>query len=354
MNRARRARIVATLGPASRAPGTVKALAQAGDLAGAGAIQAQISQLLVGLATPGAANLPIASGLPLFGLTAQPTANNGDFVYQDHADDGLTWRVTARYALSEDASLYANYARGRRPDVLSVSAPSVPLGAPNFEVIEAETVDSYEVGAKAALLDGRLRLDGAVFHYAYENFQTTEQVGTAFVTVNAGEAKAYGFEGQAFYGITPDFDLFATYGYNHSRFESGARDGNRFRLSPDHMASVGALWRLPMAGGAVEIQPTYTWQSKVFFDDDNDRPELQTGNFVPDLIVDEFQDSYGLLNLRVRYAPDMGNWGVEAFGENLLDEEYIKDAGNTGDALGMPTFIAGRPAAYGVVFKLKL
>ena len=30
MNRARRARIVATLGPASRAPGTVKALAQAG------------------------------------------------------------------------------------------------------------------------------------------------------------------------------------------------------------------------------------------------------------------------------------------------------------------------------------
>lgn len=330
-----------------------QALAEAGDLAGAAAIRTQIGLLLLGLSTPGAATLPIP-GLPLFGLTAQPTANNGDFIYQDHEDDGLTWRVTARYALSDDASLYANYARGRRPEVLSVSAPSVPLGAPNFEVIEAETVDSYEVGAKAALLDGRLRLDGAVFHYAYENFQTTEQVGTAFVTVNAGEAKAYGFEGQAFYGITPDFDLFATYGYNHSRFESGARDGNRFRLSPDHMASIGALWRLPMAGGAVEIQPTYTWQSKVFFDDDNDRPELQTGNFVPDLIVDEFQDSYGLLNLRVRYAPDMGNWGVEAFGENLLDEEYIKDAGNTGDALGMPTFIAGRPAAYGVVFKLKL
>ncbi|PZU61454.1 MAG: TonB-dependent receptor [Brevundimonas sp.] len=330
------------------------ALAQAGDLAGAAALQAQIGRLLQGLATPGAANLPLASGLPLFGLTAQPTANNGDFIYQDHDDDGLTWRVTARYALSDDASLYANYARGRRPEILSVSAPSAPLGAPTFNVIEAETVDSYEVGAKTALMDGRLRLDGAVFHYAYENFQTTEQVGTAFITVNAGEAKAYGFEGQAFFGVTPDFDLFATYGYNHSRFESGARDGNRFRLSPDNMASIGALWRLPVAGGAIEIQPTYTWQSKVFFDDDNDRPELQTGNFVADLVQDEFQDSYGLLNLRVRYAPEMGNWGVEAFGENILDEEYIKDAGNTGDALGMPTFIAGRPAAYGVVFKLKL
>ena len=35
MIRARRARIVATLGPASRAPGTVKALAQAGADVGA-------------------------------------------------------------------------------------------------------------------------------------------------------------------------------------------------------------------------------------------------------------------------------------------------------------------------------
>lgn len=330
-----------------------QALAAAGDLAGAAAIQAQINTLLPALATPGAANFPIASGLPLFGLTAQPTANNGDFIYQDHTDDGLTWRVTARHALSDDASLYANYARGRRPEVVSVSAPSVPLGAPNFQVIEAETVDSVEVGAKTALMDGRLRLDGAVFHYAYDNFQTTEQVGTTFITVNAGEARAYGFEGQASLEVTTSFLLFGTYGYNHSRFTTGARDGNSFRLSPDHMASIGALWRMPVTGGAVEIQPTWTWQSKIFFDDDNDRPELQTGNFVPDLVQDEFQDSYGLLNLRVRYVPNSGAWGVEAFGDNILDEKYVKDAGNTGDALGLPTFIAGRGATYGVGFSVR-
>ncbi|RYG09886.1 MAG: TonB-dependent receptor, partial [Caulobacteraceae bacterium] len=85
--------------------------------------------------------------------------------------------------------------------------------------------------------------------------------------------------------------------------------------------------------------------------------DLQTtarGAIVADLIQDESQDAYGLLNLRVRYIPDSGAWGVEAFGENVLDEEYIKDAGNTGDGLGMPTFIAGRPASYGLVFKLKL
>ncbi len=328
-------------------------LAQAGDLAGAQRLQQQITAILTGLATPGAADLPAASGLPLFALTAQPTAGNGDLIQADHEDDGFTWRLTARYALSDDASLYANYARGRRPEVLEVRGPSIPLGAPTFEVIPAETVDSFEVGYKTALMDRRLRLDGAVFHYAYDNFQTTEQDGTRFVTVNAGKANAYGFEGQVAFAATPTFDLFGSYGYNHSRFDGGARDGNRFRLSPDHMASIGATWRLPVETGTIEVQPTYTWQSKVFFDDDNDRPELQTGNFVADTVQDEYQDGYGLLNLRVRYAPSSGNWGVEAFGDNILDEEYIKDAGNTGDALGLPTFIAGRGASYGVAFTLR-
>ena len=134
--------------------GRAAALAQAGDLAGATAIQAQIGQLLRGLATPGAANLPLTSGLPLFGLTSQPTTNNGDFGYFDSKDDGVTWRVTARYALTDDTNVYANYARGRRPEVISAGPPSAPGGAARFTPVDAETVDSYEIGAKSALMDG--------------------------------------------------------------------------------------------------------------------------------------------------------------------------------------------------------
>ena len=313
---------------------------------------AQIPALLGGLANPNAVNLP-ATLLPLFGLTAQPTANNGDFTYGDLEDDGLTWRLTARYALSDDASLYANYARGRRPKVYGPIAPSAPFGAVRFGEIDAETVDSYEIGAKAALMDHRLRIEGAVYVYTYENFQTTVQDGVQFVVTNAGKAEAYGFEGQANWAVSDQLDLFGTYGFNHSRFKAGIYDGNHLRLSPDHRASVGLIWTLPVAGGAFQVQPTYTWQSEVFFDDDNDRTDLQARNLVRDLIVDEVQDSYGLLNLRVRYTADGANWSVEAFGDNLLEEEFIKDAGNTGDALGMPTFIAGEPRMYGVNLSLR-
>jgi outer membrane receptor protein involved in Fe transport len=32
----------------------------------------------------------------------------------------------------------------------------------------------------------------------------------------------------------------------------------------------------------------------------------------------------------------------------LFNEDYILDAGNTGDAAGLPTFIGGQPRMYGV------
>jgi len=323
------------------------------SLAQAAALGAFVNNLIVQLATPGAATAPFSATFPAFGLGVQPTANNGDFVYQDLEDDGLTWRLTARYDLGEDSAIYANYARGRRPQVLAARPPAVPFGAPTFTLVDEETVDSFEVGYKTAMNDGRLRFDGAVFHYSYENFQTTVQEGTRFVTTNAGEATSYGFEGQVFWIASETFDVFGTYAFNRSRFESGIFDGNSFRLSPDHMASVGLSWRVPFAGGDLEFQPTYTWQSETFFSDDNDVPSLQVANLVPDTAQDEVQDAYGLLNLRVRWAPLDGGWQVEAYGDNLLDEEYIKDAGNTGDGLGLPTFIAGRPLEYGVGLRIR-
>ena len=313
--------------------------------------------LLTALAAPGAATIPPSAAypVPLFGLAAQPTANNGDRISDEHKDSGFTWRLTGRYAVAEDASLYATYARGRRPEVLTVSAPSAPFGAARFSTLDAETVDSFEVGAKAALAGRTLFVDGALFFYQYDNFQTTEQQGVIFVTTNAGEAEAYGFEGQARWAAGENIDLFATYAYNHSRFKTGARDGNRFRLSPDHSFSLGVDFRVPVGGGAVSFRPTLTAQSRVFFDDDNDRPDLQQppAALVADNLQDETQKGFALVNARLGYEPEGAMWRVEAFVDNLFDKNYIKDAGNTGDGLGMPTIIAGEPRFYGVSASLR-
>lgn len=310
---------------------------------------AQANAILTALQSPAVQSIPAAL-LPNFGLTFQPTANNGDMTRFSNEDGDFTWRLVGRYSLGDDANLYASYARGRRPEVLAVAAPATPYAAPRSGVVEAEQVDSFEIGAKAAVLDRSLRLDGAIYYYDYQNFQTVEQQGTLFVIANAGKAKAYGFEGQAEWRAANGLTVFATYAYNHARFDGGAYDGNHFRLSPDHMLSLSASWIFDGLGGTFDIRPSYTWRSEVFFDDNNDLSAFQQppGVFVADNLQDEKQGALGLVDLRASYQPAGGHWTLGAFVTNLTDETYIIDAGNTGDSLGLPTFIAGRPRMAGV------
>jgi len=282
------------------------------------------------------------------GRITQPPPGAGRVPSRKIDDNGVTWRLVGRYAASQDLSLYASYARGRRPDTLSTAAPAAPDGAARFGVVDAETVDSVEVGVKSRLMGGRLALDASVFNYQYDNFATTFRQGAQVVTLNAGEARSYGFEGQLDFRASDEWTLFATSGYNHARLETGLRKGNQFRLSPDHSVSVGAAFAKPWLDGKLSFTPTYTWRSKMFFDDNNDRADLQSAGLFPDTKVDEFQDAYGLLNLRMGYGAVDDRWKLEVFAENLLDEDYLKDAGNTGDSFGIPTFIGGKPRFIGV------
>ncbi|HEY0301656.1 MAG TPA: TonB-dependent receptor, partial [Rhizomicrobium sp.] len=315
----------------------------------------QRNAILAALAIPGANSTGVipAAALPQFGIVAQPTANNGDRVSARDNDGALTWRAVARYSLDEDTSFYASYARGRRPVDLQAAPPAAPFGAGVFTAVPSELVDSYEIGAKAVTLDGTLRLDTAIYYYDYTNFQTTIQQGAILVTTNAGKANAYGFEGQIDWALADWADLFATYAYSHARFATGIFKGNQFRLTPDHKLSLGLSARENALGGQFVFTPTFTWQSEIFFDDDNDIPALQVSHILPDTRQDELQKAYGLFNLRLTYQPDDANWTIGAFVNNLFDESYIKDAGNTGDAFGIPTFIAGEPRFYGVSVSIR-
>jgi len=262
------------------------------------------------------------------GLFVQPT--NGTISRSETFDD-LTWRAAAKYELSDTVNLFANYARGRRPEVITASASAPAAG---FAVLDAEIVDAYEAGLKGAFLDGDLNLDASVFYYDYSNFQSTRITDEGLIEpINAGDATAEGFEAQANWFVNDMLNLVASYGYNKARFETGAFDGNKLRLSPDHKAAVSARIILADGGfGEFVLVPSYTWQSDVYFDN-TEREAIS-------------QDAYGLVNLNVQLNLENG-FGVEAYATNLLGEDYIIDAGNTGDGFGIPTFIAGAPTFYG-------
>lgn len=278
----------------------------------------------------------------IFVTAATPPADTatgvGRLTESDTFDD-FTWRLAAKFALNEDWNLFANTARGRRPEVITASTTDAEN---RFETLPAEEVDSYELGAKGVVLAGDLALDASVFYYDYTNFQTSiidEDTGQV-VPLNAGNATSYGLEAQASWTVTDMVALTASYGYNRARFEDEVNGqpqqfgGNPLRLSPDHTASLAARLGFDLGRfGELTIVPSYTWQSEVFFD-----------NTERDLIS---EDAYGLLNLNAELSFENG-FAISAYASNLLDEEYIIDAGNTGDAFGIPTFIAGPPLFYGV------
>ncbi|RIJ31274.1 TonB-dependent receptor [Henriciella algicola] len=271
------------------------------------------------------------SALTGAGLFVQPS---GGRIARSETFDDLTWRAAAKFELTDSVNLFANYARGRRPEVITASASAPAAG---FAILDAEIVDAYEVGAKSSLLGGDLSLEASAFYYEYNNFQSTQINAQGLIEpINAGDATAEGFEAQANWYLSDALNIIASYGYNYARFddEPGAPfGGNKLRLSPDHKASLAARIFLMDAGfGTLSLVPSYTWQSQVYFD--NTERELIS------------QEAYGLVNLNVQLDLENG-FGVEAYVNNLTGEDYIIDAGNTGDGFGIPTFIAGTPTFYG-------
>ena len=52
---------------------------------------------------------------------------------------------------------------------------------------------------------------------------------------------------------------------------------------------------------------------------------------------------YEVITLRVDYDAANDRWGAYVLGENIFDEEYLIDVGNTGGAFGLHTIIRGKP-----------
>ena len=307
----------------------------------------------------------------LNGVTMSPSLLVGAGALGQHlsaskdVDGAFTWRLNAAYRLSDNVNTWLAYGRGRRPEVLSLSGTV-------FETVDAETLDNIEAGVFGRFFEDRVQLTSSVYYGEYKNFQTTrfDPTNGVFINENSGNATQYGFEfdGQAL--ATDNIRLLATYAFTHSEYDDTDDDGNplqyagnKFRLSPEQSFSLAADITVPVGEfGDVSIVPSYIWKSKHFFEDDNGFDYAPDGNggfdrfpeTYPDgSIVKEYQDAYGVANLRVGFDSADNRWGAYVLGENLFDEEYLIDVGNTGGAFGLATIIRGKPQMLKAGFYVK-
>jgi outer membrane receptor protein involved in Fe transport len=252
-------------------------------------------------------------------------------------------RFAVNYDINENITLFATTSKGRRPNVINVDENGA-------QVLSDETVWSSEVGAKSLFLNNRLQFDVNAYVYDYSNFQTSVATFENGVldnpTVDSGNASSFGFEAAMQYAFSETSSFFANYGYIDASFddvdsEGNAQDlaGNTFRLTPKNSFSAGFNINIDATKNLrYFFRPTYTYKSKVFFEETN----------LPNIS----QDGYGVLNFRTGLVMQK-DYEINFFMSNALNKEFIIDAGNTGGALGIPTFIAGAPRFFGAQLKVK-
>ncbi|RXK83059.1 TonB-dependent receptor [Filimonas effusa] len=255
-------------------------------------------------------------------------------------------RLALGYNYAPNNNVYASVSRGRRPGVIMVTVSDTTF-------LQPEIVWSYEAGAKGRLLHNKLSYDVAAYYYDWSHFQSNayELVNgnLTYVSRDAGKAHSFGLELAAQYYFYKNSSIFGNWGYIDAQFndkdeKGNAQEnaGNTFRLTPKNSFSGGLDLNFPLRGNTMNFyfRPSYTYKSKVYFDNNN-REDLS-------------QDGYGVANgtLGLSWQKGKLQYDISVFGKNIFDEKFLIDAGNTGDAIGMPTYIAGNRGTFGVLLKL--
>ncbi|MGB3724449.1 MAG: TonB-dependent receptor [Glaciecola sp.] len=248
-------------------------------------------------------------------------------------------RFALNYSLNNNWTTYFNYAKGRRSPVVNPNAGGV-------DITKAEIVNSFDVGAKYQA--GKVTFTGAIFTYSYQDYQQsfTDPTTLQSITVTVGDSTMSGLEATLNYMpsntlmMTASLGLLdATFANQTSTGEAFEYAGNRFRLAPEVSGAFNINKIFNVNEWEFEADWLMSYQSEVFFESSN-YPGLS-------------QDAYWLVDASIKMKPSAdATYSVELYADNLFDEEFLIDAGNTGGGLGIPTFVRGMPQIYGVRFNL--
>jgi outer membrane receptor protein involved in Fe transport len=285
----------------------------------------------------------VLSGAPL--IPGQIDTRGQTFTADDSFQAVLP-RFNALYRITDDVNVFATVSKGRRSPVVQVNAARSGGGVvPNVQNIAEEIVWNYEGGIKLA--SGPVSGSLGVYYQVYDDFQVSiaqlDDQGNptgAFVTASAGSAKNLGVEAELSVKLADWLRAFGNVGYIDGGIDedgafSPAFSGARFRLQPEWQAAGGFTVDYEFGNGMrFFLTPSVTHRSRIFFEVPNS-PLIS-------------QEAVTLVNARGGLSFADGRYEVAGFIRNATGEDYLLDAGNTGGAFGIPTFIPAEPRFYGV------
>ena len=264
----------------------------------------------------------------LYGSTTRP--DNVNSLYD--GSDSIS-KVNLSYQIDNNSMIYITRSEGYRPGGAN---RTTQLGA----TYDADFLTSTEFGFKSISMDGRLRVNGAMYQMDWDDIQLgwfDSSISLLGLVDNIGKANSNGFEVDAKYILSDTVTVAVGYANNEAVLKEDyvlrgaveAKNGQDLPFTPDTKYNVTIN---------VETGDTSSLQFNYVFVD-----EMWNDLFFDDR---EMQDSYGIANLS--FTTQVGeNSTMQIYMDNIFDEVaqlYI----NSEDIQRLTT--VNRPTTVGVKF----
>jgi len=268
---------------------------------------------------------------PLIGfLLPQGVGVAGENTFTNTSPEAtITWNANS------DLMVYGAYKTGfksggfARPVLIT---PNFKTGA-DFEY-KPEKVHGGEIGSKATLLNGSLRLTMAVYEYDYKDLQVSNFIASQLrqEVANAGGLNTRGIEAELAWRVTHQLTLNTGLGYSHARFTSfdsitcAATDpptancdvatgkqnlsGYQPARAPDWTATAGFTYETAISSLLRIGLSADARYSDSYFTQDNISPFAHQG-------------AYATIDAAARLMTMEDHWELAVIGKNLTDRRYV-------------------------------
>jgi iron complex outermembrane receptor protein len=257
--------------------------------------------------------------------------------------DDVTPKLGVNWEINDDLFGYLSYTEGFRSGGWTGRA----LRSDQYINFDPENVESWELGLKTTLADGRVRWNNALFRMEYTDLFNTLVVAGVF-TVQTADAVIQGLESELTFRVNSWLDLFANIGVLDTEYQ-GTLPQN---LSPD-------LQRAPNLQGKAGVSIQYPLQNgtllvngDVFYTDEYRITPANLAFTAPALPPGAaVTGPFSLVNASVGYRWGDDRYEIGLACTNCFDEQYF-DAGNfIGTYAGV---YPGAPRLYRLNFGIRL
>ncbi len=267
--------------------------------------------------------------------------------------ESLTSRVAVNYHVNNDVMLFATWSQGFKPGGFNsfITDQNGDGIADELEPFDEEEISNIEVGIKSTWFDGNLRFNASLYDFTYDNKQELSLTDEIYVgqvlplyATRTSDLEGDGYELELQWLATDNLLIAANMSHTQTEYTryglfagedaDDDKTGKPSTSVPENKYNVFVEYRQPIGdAGSLTTNINYNWTDE------------RTGTN-----EDAKIDSYDLINARLTYEPNNGDWTIAAWSNNLTDEEYVYNIGGTGGAIGSEPVSRAPGRTYGLDF----